>query len=172
MSILKVIQLEPNNLTDKDTILRKESQPVLDFSSTDAEIEIENLLETFYSWKIAVGLSAPQVGVLKKIAIINLDKSKKEDTLLLFNPEIQSESGKKDIKKESCLSVPNLRGNVERRNKIHITFQDRTGTKKQMSTEGFLARVIMHEIDHLNGILYIDRMKETDELEKIDMVWE
>jgi peptide deformylase len=171
MSNLTVIQLTGDNIYSKETSLRKASEKVTDFGD-NLQVEIDNLLETFYSWKIAVGLSAPQVGLNKKIAIINLDKTKKEDTLIIINPEIQSESGKKDVKKESCLSIPNFRGNVERRHKIHITYQDRNGIKKQLGVEGFLARVFMHEIDHLNGILFVDRMTENAKLEPLDLKWE
>jgi peptide deformylase len=171
MSKLKVIQLTGDNIYSKETSLRKPSELVTDFGK-DFQDEVDTLLETFYSWKIAIGLSAPQVGIQKKIAIINMDKTKMDETLIIINPEIQSESGKKDIKKESCLSIPNYRGGVERRHKIHITYQDRNGIKKQMGAEGFLARVFMHEIDHLNGILFVDRMDENSELEPLDIKWE
>ena len=171
MSKLQVIQLVGDNIYTKETTLRQASSTVTDFGD-DFQKEVDSLLETFYSWKIAVGLSAPQVGLQKRIAIINMDKSKPEDTLIIINPEIQSESGKKDIKKESCLSIPSVRGVVERRHKIHITYQDRHGIKKQLGAEGFLARIFMHEIDHLNGILFVDRMAPEEKLEPLDMKWE
>lgn len=171
MSKLQVIQLDSDNIYSKDTTLRVPSATVTDFGS-EFQSEVETLLETFYSWKIAIGLSAPQVGIQKKIAIINMDKTKPEDTLILVNPQIQSESGKKDLKKESCLSIPSVRGEVERRHKIHLTYQDRNGTKKQLGVEGFLARIFMHEIDHLNGILFVDRMNPNARLEPLDLTWE
>ncbi len=171
MSKLQVIQLTGDNIYSKETTLRQASATVTDFGD-DFQKEIDSLLETFYSWKIAVGLSAPQVGIQKRIAIINMDKSKTENTLVIINPEIQSESGKKDIKKESCLSIPSVRGEVERRHKIHITYQDRHGIKKQLGVDGFLARIFMHEIDHLNGILFVDRMNSEATLEPLDIKWE
>lgn len=171
MSVHTILQLSESNIFNKETPLRQVSSTVVDFGN-QFQSEVEDLLETFNSWKIAVGVSAPQIGLLKKIAIINLDKTKPENTLILINPELQSESGKKDIKKESCLSIPNFRGEVERRTKIHVTYQDRQGIKKQMAAEGFLSRVIMHEIDHLNGILFVDRMLPNTNLEPLDINWE
>ncbi|NNV53873.1 peptide deformylase [Limnovirga soli] len=171
MSKLQVIQLSGDNIYTKETSLRQASSVVTLFDD-DFQKEVDNLIETFYSWKIAVGLSAPQVGLQKRIAIINMDKSKPQDTLVIVNPEIQSESGKKDIKKESCLSIPGCRGEVERRHKIHITYQDRFGIRKQIGVEGFLARIFMHEIDHLNGILFVDRMTSQTKLEPLDIEWE
>jgi len=171
MEILKIIQLADDTIYSKDTSLRKPSEIVTDFG-TEFQSEVDQLLEVFYSWKIAVGLSAPQVGIQKRFAIINIDKSKPENTVVIVNPVIQSESGKKDLKHESCLSIPQYRGVVERRKNTHITFLDRYGEKKQLSAEGFLARVYLHEIDHLNGILFVDRMKPNDVLEKVETKWE
>ena len=171
MSILEIIQLTGDNLYSKETSLRQSSATILDFGD-ELQKDIDLLLKTFYSWKIAIGLSAPQVGIQKRIAIINMDKSKPENTLIIINPQILSETGKKDIKKESCLSIPNFRGAVERRNKVHFSYQDRNGVNKQLGVEGFLARIILHEVDHLNGILFIDRMSPGTQLEPLDMKWE
>jgi peptide deformylase len=90
----------------------------------------------------------------------------------VVNPVIISESGKKEKKKESCLSIPNHRGIVERRHKLHLSFQNRFGELQEMDVEGFLARVFFHEIDHLDGILFVDRMDKDSELEYVDFKWE
>jgi len=171
MGKLQVIQLEADNIYSTETSLRQPSAVVTDFGK-EFQAEVDDLLETFYGWKIAIGISAPQVGIQKRIAIINMDKTKIEDTLVIVNPEILSESGKKDIKKESCLSVPNFRGQVERRHKVNISYQDRYGVKKELEIEGFHARIFTHEIDHLNGILFVDRMAPNAELEPLEMKWE
>ena len=92
--------------------------------------------------------------------------------MIIVNPEILSESGKKDIKKESCLSVPRVRGPVERRDKIQVKYQDRYGEFYTSEFSGFQARVIMHEIDHLNGILFVDRLLPNSQLEPLDLKWE
>lgn len=171
MEMLKIIQLDKDNIYSLNTSLRKPSEPVTDFGS-EFQSNVDKLLEVFYNWKIAVGLSAPQVGIQKRFAIINPDKSKKEDTIVMVNPIILSESGKKDLKYESCLSIPQFKGEVERRKKIYITYFDRYGIKKNLTAEGFLARIFLHEIDHLNGVLFVDRMKPDTILEHADIKWE
>jgi len=167
MGILSIIQLSRAEFNKKDTILREPSQEVNDFSEDFQEI-VDSLIETMKSHKIAIGLSAPQVGIPLKLSVINLNENKAEPTLVIVNPKIISVSGKKDKKKESCMSLPHYRGEVERRHKISILFQDRHGASHKLSAEGFLARVIAHEIDHLEGILYINRMKNLSELEPVD----
>lgn len=169
--MLDIIQLTPELFYDKNIELREKSEEVKDFGN-ELQKEIDEIISTLNGWKIAIGLSAPQVGIKKRIAIINLSKNKTEDPLIIVNPIITNQSGKKNIKKESCMSLPNVRGDVERRHKISIMFQDRFGLRKTLNAEGFLARVIMHEIDHLDGILFVDRMHSNTELEKADMIWE
>lgn len=171
MSILNIIQLNKEDFYRKDVLLRQKSIEVLDFGE-QFQKEVDDLIETFRHWKIAVGLSAVQVGILKKFSIINLNKGKPEDGLIIVNPVILSESGKKDIKKESCLSLPKVRGEVERRNKLHLKYQDRFGRSHTTSMEGFKARVVFHEVDHMDGVLYIDKMKAGKVLEPLEIDWE
>lgn len=167
--ILELIQLEKKDFFNKASKLRDRSLPVTDFG-VDFQQEVDNLLETFMSWKIAVGLSAPQVGIKKRLAVISLDKN--NEPLIIVNPVIISDSGKKDTKKESCMSLPNVRGDVVRRYKLSVKFQDRFGEEKSIDAEGFLARVILHEIDHLDGILFVDRMDNNKQLEDFNIQWE
>ncbi|MCK5061851.1 peptide deformylase [Candidatus Parcubacteria bacterium] len=165
MSILSLVQLKKNKFRTKETLLREESKEVDDFGD-DFQSFINDLVETFYQHKIAVGLSAPQVGVQLKVSVINPNKhDKPDDTLIIVNPKILSTSGQKDKKKEACMSLPHYQGEVVRRTKIAISYQDRFGKKHVLETKGFLARIIAHEIDHLEGYLYIDRMVENVELE-------
>lgn len=172
MSILNIIQLEKAEIFNKETKLRSPSEDVSDFGP-EFQLQLEDVIDTFYSWKIAVGLSAPQVGIMKRFGVVNLDKKDKAKTLVLINPVILSESGKKDIKKESCLSVPYFRGPVERRDKIFFSNQDKFGKTYKSQADGFYARVIMHEIDHMDGILYVDRLQENRELEEFNSIaWE
>lgn len=171
MSMLNVIQLTPDQFYDAAVGLREKSLPVTDFGS-DFQHEVEAVIETFESWKIAVGLSAPQVGIKKRFAIININKEKALPHLIIVNPIITNAAGKKDSKKESCLSLPQVRGDVERRYKVSVKYQDRMGNKETLNAEGFLARVILHEIDHLDGILFVDRMDTGASLEPLDIPWE
>lgn len=166
-----IIQLERSDFYNKEVSLRNKSIEVSDFGD-EFQKEVELLISIFRKWKIAVGLSAPQIGIFKRFSIINLDKSKIEDDLIIVNPEIKSLTGKKDRKKESCMSLPQVRGEVERRDKLVLAYQDRYGNTKEITLEGFKSRVVQHEIDHLDGILFVDRMSQDKPLEDIDMKWE
>lgn len=114
-------------------------------------------------------MAAPQVGIQLKVSVININKDKTGDIFILVNPVILSTSGKKDKKKESCMSIPHYAGEVERRDKISISYQDRFGVEHSLNTDGFLARVIAHEVDHLEGFLYVDRMSDITALEPTDI---
>jgi peptide deformylase len=164
-----VIQLNKEHFYDKGSILRIISTPVKSFGD-DFQIEVDNLIDTLNNWNIAVGLSAPQIGIKKRFAVIRINKE--DEPLVIVNPIVTNLSGKKDGKKESCLSLPKFRGSVQRRFKLSFTYQDRFGTFSNMDTEGFTARVILHEIDHLDGILFVDRMEDNSILEEFDIAWE
>lgn len=167
MNNLNLVQLKKDNFYTKNTLLRKESNEVTDFGDEFQKF-IEDLIFTFKNHKIAVGLAAPQVGINLKVTIINPTRHEKIDnTLILVNPKIISSSGKKKTKKEACMSLPHFQGEVERREKIKITYQDRYGEHHILEEKGFFARVLFHEIDHLEGVLYIDRMNHK-KLESVD----
>ncbi len=106
-----------------------------------------------------VGLAAPQVGVSVRIAIIDIKavSDADEDILELINPTIKKKSLKKTIMEEGCLSIPAVYGNVKRPEKITISYQDSSGKTLTLNADGFLARVIQHEIDHLDGVLFTSK---------------
>jgi peptide deformylase len=168
--MLNIIQLNSENFFDKSSVLREKSESVTDFGSF-FQNEVDELLRTFHNWQIAVGLSAPQIGIKKRFFVVNLSNNKSEPDLIIVNPIITNTSGKKDIKKESCLSLPNVRGNVERRYNLALTYLDRYGKEQNFSCEGFIARVVLHEIDHLDGILFVDRMTNGAVLEPLNIAW-
>jgi peptide deformylase len=171
MSMQEIIQLDKKDFFNKNVSLRKLSEPVINFDE-GFQNEVDNLIETFRGWEITVGLSAPQIGIFKRFSVINLKKSKPEDDFVIVNPVITFLSGKKDIKKESCMSLPHVRGDVERRDKLHLHYQDRYGNVNEIQLEGFKARVVLHEIDHLDGILFVDRMMPGKALEQFELKWE
>ena len=171
MNTENIIQLSKEDFYNKNASLRSRSKLVTNFDS-EFQNEVDILIETFREWKIAVGLSAPQIGIFKRFSIINLEKSNYNEDLIIVNPEILSLSGKKDIKKESCMSLPQVRGDVERRDKLHLKYQDRFGNTNEIKIDGFKSRVVLHEIDHLDGILFVDRMRPDKSLENIDLKWE
>ena len=141
-----------------DPILREKALPVQEI--TDAERKLAaDMLATMYASPIGVGLAAPQVGILKQLIVIDLDRDDPDGTpLVLFNPKIHSLEGK-TIKEEGCLSFPGITADVKRAVKAVVTAQDIEGKPIQIEGEDLLARALQHEIDHLNGILFIDYVK-------------
>lgn len=136
---------------DEET-LRKISKPVTDFNERLGFL-LDDLAETMYHAQGA-GLSAVQVGVLKRVCVVNTGKR----LLEFVNPVIKKESGINRIKDEGCLSVPGEWGKVIRPNKIEVEFYDRLGNLKTETYTGYEAKAICHECDHLDGILFIDRL--------------
>ena len=137
-------------MQDND-ILRKKCKPVKTF---DHNLAI--LLDDMYDTMIAAngcGIAAPQVGILKQVIIVDANEQKLE----LINPIITKQSGSQ-IGVEGCLSVKNINGDVERPYQITVTGFDRYGNEMTITCCDFLARALCHEIDHLNGILFIDKM--------------
>ncbi len=125
---------------------------------------IDDMIETMYQASGA-GLAAPQVGVSLKIAVIGIPD---EDVIVLVNPEVVKKSGERMVI-EGCLSVPGYRGEIKRAEKVTVKALDRNGKAFRIKADDLLAEVLEHEIDHLNGVLYIDHLESTDKLEKIEM---
>jgi peptide deformylase len=144
---LKIIKY-PND------ILRVKTREVKVGELKDSEIArlILSMAEIMEKEK-GVGLAAPQVGSDLRICVLNIDG----ETLALINPKIKSYSRKKDIFEEGCLSFPGKFFQVERPVKIKVQARNTHGEKIKIKADGFLARVLQHEIDHLDGILVIDR---------------
>lgn len=162
MTTIPLVQLGRDNFMSKDTPLRRPSKNVEDFGPEFQKV-VDDLIETFLSHKIAVGLAAPQVGMPLRLAVVNISENKKDPTLVIVNPEILDRSDKKETKRESCMSLPGYGGDVERNYKITISFLDRFGERQTMEPKGYLARVFQHEVDHLEGILYVDRMVDPEQ---------
>jgi peptide deformylase len=137
-----------------DPILKCKSEPLSDFGP-DTQKLFDDMIETMFI-EDGVGLAAPQIGVSKRI-LIAAPGIKEGDAVVIVNPEIYEASGKEtDI--EGCLSLPGITGEVTRAKKIRVKFQDRFGNKQDMEIKNFFARIIQHEMDHLDGILLIDRL--------------
>jgi peptide deformylase len=133
-----------------DDILRAKAKEVTVFNERLAQL-LDDMFETMENCN-GVGLAAPQVGILKRVAVVGFEDKKYE----LVNPEIIEQSG--DLEgTEGCLSVPGRRGYVIRPQKVKVKTFDRNGAEVIIEEENFLARALCHEIDHLNGVLYIDK---------------
>ncbi len=145
MAIRNIVQIG-------DSVLRKKCRTQLDFNDRLATI-LNDMAETMYKAE-GVGLAAPQIGILRRYCVIDVG----DGLLELVNPVIDSTSGNQ-IAEEGCLSIPNRYEEVERPMRVTVHAQDRNGNAIQVTAEGFKARAICHEIDHLDGILYIDKVK-------------
>lgn len=146
-----------------DEILVKVSEPVEEFGQEFEKI-IEEMEQVMYQKK-GIGLAAPQVGISKRFFIVNIDG--KDGTLIvLANPKIVFSSKDCELMEEGCLSVPGVYANVIRPHSIVIQGQNIKGEPIEITATGLLARAMMHELDHLDGKLFIDRL-EDEELKKI-----
>lgn len=159
MAILPIV-------TYPNEILEIECRKVTEFDK-----KLRKFLDDMYDTMIAadgVGLAAPQVG--KDIAVAIVDIGDETGTIEMVNPEVLEVRGEQ-IDLEGCLSFPNLYGEVSRPDYVKVTFQDRKGRNLLVEAEGFLARAILHEIDHLHGVLFtskVIRYIEADELERYE----
>lgn len=134
-----------------DPVLRKVCKPVDKFDQK-LGLLLDDMVETLHRAE-GLGLAAPQVGILKRVCIVEYDDVLYE----LVNPVLVSCSGK-CVDNEGCLSVVGFRGLVERPQSIDVEYFDRNGKKKSIHAEGYFARVFLHEMDHLDGILFVDKM--------------
>jgi len=140
-------------LTNQNPVLRKISKPVKSLTAEVREL-ISHMEETMRSAP-GIGFAAPQVGALQRIIIADIG----EGLHVLINPKITKRSGKQTIV-EGCLSVPGVEGPVERASKVTVKAMDRKGQNVTIEAEGLLATVFQHEIDHLDGKLFIDRISD------------
>jgi peptide deformylase len=146
-------------LTYPDERLKTECEAVTDFNSELHDF-IAALETTMRAGPGAIGIAAPQVGRLQRIVIVDLsDKPKVENhgRLVLINPEISEWQGM-EKGREGCLSVPDYTGNVIRAKKIVLQAQDEHGEAQEYQMQGFEARAVQHELDHLDGLLFLDRL--------------
>lgn len=136
-----------------DPILRKVAKPVDELTPRVIKL-LDDMVETLYASDGRAGLAAPQVGILRRVIVMDCG----EGLIELINPEIMELSGEQDGA-EACLSFPGYYGHVKRANHVTVTSLDREGKPFILKGEGYLARCIQHEIDHLNGVLFVDHVK-------------
>ena len=140
-----------------DEKLHQASSPVTEFNDELKKL-VTDMFETMYADE-GIGLAAPQINVFKRIVVIDVvNERKPEDQLVLINPEFISKEGTTGID-EGCLSVPGLRGKVERAEKVTVKALDENGKEITIKGEGLLAQCLCHELNHLDGILFVDLMK-------------
>ena len=125
----------------------------------DAQFQtfIKEMTEIMYK-EDGIGLAAPQIGISKSVLVIDVSELEEHESLHVFiNPKILQSSGE-SVVEEGCLSVPNVRENVTRPDTIELSYQDEAGASFIHEFDGWLARVLQHEIDHLNGVLFVDHI--------------
>jgi peptide deformylase len=151
-----------------DPILRQKSKKVKDFGE-DLQTLIDDMVETMHAAN-GLGLAAPQIGVLERVIVIRLPEDEEDPQsgklFALCNPEIARANGEEESE-EGCLCLPGYVGEVKRATSVTVKAQDRRGKKVRIKAKGLLARVFQHEIDHLDGILYIDRVDSPDKIRRI-----
>ena len=141
-----------------DPILRTKMPPVANFNSGNLSAIVDKMTELMYNYK-GIGIAAPQIGICQRICVFDIGSGKQ----VLINPEIVESEGE-DTLEEGCLSIPGIRVNIKRANSIVVRGYDIEGKEKEFKANGLLARVIQHEVDHLNGILIIDKLPPSDRL--------
>ena len=150
---VKTIITEPNQL------LRKVSEPVKSVGKDEQKL-MDDMLETMYSAN-GIGLAAIQIGVPKRIIVMDLSKEgEKKEPRFFVNPVIKKKNSSKSTYEEGCLSVPNQFAEIDRPNSCEVEYLDYNGTERLLKAEGLLATCIQHEMDHLEGILFIDYLSK------------
>ena len=126
----------------------------------------KEMLQSMYSAK-GIGLAAPQVGISKELLVIDINfEDSAAEPLILINPEITAFGSTLNSYEEGCLSIPGVYLNVIRPSTIKLKFRDEMGRPRKMNADGLLARCIQHEVDHLKGVLFVDRVTSKEELKK------
>ncbi len=146
-----------NIVTKGDDILSKKTRPVEKFDEKLSQL-IDDMIQTMHKAE-GVGLAAPQVGILRSVVIIEPEQG---NPIPLVNPEILSAEGEEEGQ-EGCLSIPGIYGTVKRPKKVVVKAQNKDGKSFKMTAEGFAARVICHELDHLQGVLFDSKAYNLDE---------
>lgn len=145
-----------NLLIYPNPILKEKAKEITEITSETKKLS-NDMLETMY-YHNGIGLAANQIGVLQRIFVLDLQENDKKNPIVFINPKIIKSSEEQGEEEEGCLSLPNLTAKVKRPLCIELVYQDLEGTTKKLKTDGMLSICIQHEIDHLNGIMFIDNI--------------
>ncbi len=142
-------------ITIPDPVLKQVSEPITEIDGS-VQALVDDMLQTMYDAP-GIGLAAVQIGILKRIAVVDCAKEdEKPAPKVLINPEIISASEETSVYQEGCLSIPEFYEDIERPAQVRVRHLDRDGTEHEFDADGLLATCVQHEIDHLNGVLFID----------------
>ena len=157
-----------NIITEPNTILRQVSKPVSAVSDKERKL-MDDMLETMYAAN-GIGLAAIQIGIPKRIIVMDISKDGKKNPMFFVNPKIKNKHKEKTTYEEGCLSVPDYFAEVDRPKYCEVEYLDYNGESKVLEADGLLATCIQHEMDHLEGILFIDylsKLKKTMIVKKL-----
>ena len=144
---------------EPDPILRRKCEPIEKIDDNTRKL-LDDMLETMYDAP-GIGLAAVQVGILRRLIVIDISKNEeKKDPLFLINPKILNQSKETSVYEEGCLSLPGQFAEIVRPAKCVLKYTDYNGKDKELKAEGLLATCIQHEVDHLNGVLFIDYLSK------------
>ncbi|MBV1799045.1 peptide deformylase [Siccirubricoccus sp. G192] len=140
-----------------DPRLRAKCRPVGPGDADQVRALAPRMLESMYRAP-GIGLAAPQVGSALRFMVVDLQPEEKPDPMVLVNPEILAASAETAVREEGCLSLPGQYADVTRPARVKLRFQDLTGARREVEAEGLLATCLQHELDHLDGVLFIDHL--------------
>lgn len=156
MSVLPLTMMSESVLHQKAKRVRKIDDSIQKL--------IDDMIDTMHDIGGAAGLAAPQVGVPLQVIVV---ETPDEELAVIINPEIVKSTGEEEVG-EGCLSLPGYKGTLKRSEKVTVKGRDRYGKEIRIKADGILAQALQHEIDHVNGIVFLDRMESMDDLHKID----
>jgi len=149
--------------TIPDPVLKQKAKRVRTIDGSIKKL-ISDMIETMHSEPGRVGLAAPQIGVPLRVIVIGIPE---EEDIAIINPEIVRSRGERSID-EGCLSVPGYFGQIKRAESVTVKGRDQDGKEIRIKAEGLLAQALEHEIDHLNGVLYLDHLESLEQLRKVE----
>ena len=155
-------------ITEPNEILRQVSKPVLKVGNEERKL-MDDMLQTMYAAN-GIGLAAIQIGIPKRIIVMDISKDGKKNPQFFVNPIIKNKDKEKTTYEEGCLSVPNYFAEIDRPKHCEVEYLDYNGESKVLKADGLLATCIQHEMDHLEGILFIDylsKLKKTMIVKKL-----
>ena len=159
MSILKVSRMGHPVLRKRTVLVQPD-----EINTSSMQRLIDDMFDTMHEY-VGIGLAAPQVHQERRLFVAGVDgPNSTMQPVVMINPEIEVIDDEKEEDWEGCLSIPDIRGKVIRAQNIRVRFLDRHGRLQQLTATGFPARVIQHETDHLNGVLFVDRMTSFESL--------
>ncbi len=137
--------------------LKQRARPVLPSDAAEWRALVPRMFDAMYRAP-GIGLAAPQVGSRLRLVVIDLMPGEKREPMVLINPEIMAVSAEQATREEGCLSLPGQYADVTRPAEVRVRFLDEAGAKRDLSAEGLLAACLQHEIDHLDGVLFVDHL--------------